>query len=317
MDNTSASPLAQVKVLVDGATGYVGQHLVQVLRQAGFNVVCLVRPQARACDLEFLSSLGATICKGELTMPQKSDTVAGSVFDGVELAVHLIGSIAPRRSESFDHLHTANARSFASWCELAKVRRAVMVTALGADKNSHSTYLKTKAMAEEAAQSILQERLTILRPSLIVGRQCGTRDSKLIKRYLDIIATKAFVPLVAGGTSLVQPLYVVDLAKAITATLVRGNIQGVQELGGPVQISLRELVQKLCTIKGVQKPVFNVPPFLASGIAALAERLMEVPTLSRDQALLATMDNVTKSNQMTSILGHEPTGLDAALKTYA
>lgn len=317
MDNTSASPLAQVKVLVDGATGYVGQHLVQVLRQAGFTVVCLVRPQASVRDLDFLSSLGATICKGELTMPQSGDTVEGSYFDGVELAVHLIGSIAPRRSESFDDLHTANARSFASWCNLAKVKRAVMVTALGADKNSHSTYLKTKAMAEEVAQTILQDRLTILRPSLIVGRQCGTRDSKLIKRYLDIIATKAFVPLVGGGRSLVQPLYVVDLAKAITATLVRGNIKGVQELGGPVQVSLRDLVQKLCIIKGVQKPVLNVPPYLANGLAAIAESLMEVPTLSRDQALLATMDNVTVANQLTSILGHEPTALDVALKTYA
>ncbi|MBK7837607.1 MAG: hypothetical protein IPJ49_07975 [Candidatus Obscuribacter sp.] len=64
--------------------------------------------------------------------------------------MHLIGSIAPKRGESFNDLHTANARSFASWCKLAGVKRAVMVTALGADKNSASAYLKTKALAEEA-----------------------------------------------------------------------------------------------------------------------------------------------------------------------
>ncbi|MBK7746878.1 MAG: NAD(P)H-binding protein [Candidatus Obscuribacter sp.] len=316
MDSTSPKPLAQVKVLVDGATGYVGQHLVQVLRQAGFAVVCLVRPQARQVDIDFLAGLGATICKGQLTMPQSGASPTGSFFDGVELAVHLIGSIAPKRGESFNELHTANARSFASWCKLAGVKRAVMVTALGADKNSASNYLKTKALAEEAAQEILGDGLAIVRPSLILGRQCGTRDSKLIKRYLDIITTKAFVPLVGGGESLVQPLYVVDLAKAITACLVRGNVHGVNELGGPEQISLKTIVQKLCALKGVNKPVLNVPPFVASGVASIAERLMEVPTLSRDQALLATMDNVTSNNQIDLLLGQEPTSLDSALKTY-
>lgn len=309
-----------VSVLVDGASGYLGLHLVQRLLQDGLLVKALVRPQARQEDRDQLIALGAQVFVAPLVEGISGAEAATleRAFAGVDFAVHLIGSIAPARQESFSGLHPQAASAFASRAREAAVSRVAMVTALGASRTSRSLYLQSKADAEEAVCGILgPDKVSIFRPSLIVGRTIGRRDSKLVNRYRELINKRPMVPLINGGKNLLEPVFVGDLALAIAASLKLPPAlsAGVFEIGGPDRVSMREFVEALA---GAGKTVkfLNLPYALARSLAALSEKLSDVPVLSVDQAYLATMDNVTTKNRLAGLLPGPAMGLQAALATY-
>lgn len=319
-------------VLVDGATGYLGNHVVTALIRAGATVHALIRAQARPEDRAFLEQAGCRVFEGELGLFQ--DNLGAmqrrkleEAFAGVTDAVHLIGSIAPTRDEKFEQLHRDQSRAFASWCVRAKnlggFDRAVMVTALGADSDAVSEYLRSKKAGEQALLSELEAAeisATIFRPSLIIGKVVGGRDSKLMKRYRTLAATRPFVPLINGGKNLVQPVFVADLADAIAATIVgndkNANKVEIVEIGGPQQLSMRELVSELLAVLGIKKGFFDLPPQGALIAAGLMERFQKVPLLSRDQAIMACHDNVCSDNMLSDLIGRAPATVRQALETY-
>lgn len=305
-------------VLVDGASGYLGLHAVKALIDRGYGVRALVRPQSRPVDRATLESLGAEVCIAQLKLEESdttNDAALTAAFTGASYGLHLIGSIAPRRGESFQGLHPQMASVFASYALKAGLERVVMVTALGADKDSRSLYLKSKALAEEATRAQLAERLIVLRPSLIIGRQVGTRDSKLVKRYLEIAAERPFIPLIEGGRNLIEPVYVGDLALAIAETFGRADLAGATlEIGGPEKLTMRSFVERLLAAVGKTKPFLPLPYKLASVLASISEKINDVPILSSDQAYLATIDNVTRDNALSRLADVTP--LSQALSSY-
>src|SRR5271168_1864251 len=100
-------------VLVDGATGYLGSHLTAHLIRNDQRVRCLVREGAQKEDIEFLSGLGAEIVQADLL---QDSSKALEAFKGVTAAVHLIGSIAPKRGETFEKIHVEPTSNFAALC---------------------------------------------------------------------------------------------------------------------------------------------------------------------------------------------------------
>ncbi|HND68639.1 MAG TPA: NAD(P)H-binding protein [Candidatus Obscuribacter sp.] len=308
-------------VLVDGASGYLGLHLVQTLLQDGFQVRALVRPQSGQTDREQLEILGAEVFVAPLAeeVSAAEALILDRAFAGADFAVHLIGSIAPGRQESFGSLHPQAAAVFAARAKQAAVKRAAIVTALGASQTSRSLYLHSKAEAEEVVCSLLgPEMVAIFRPSLIIGRKVGRRDSKLVNRYRQLIRTRPLVPLINGGKNLLEPVFVGDLTQCITAALKLPPAQGtgVFEIGGPNRVTMREFVEALAASCAASVRFLNLPYAVARSLAHLSEKISDVPVLSVDQAYLATMDNVTKENRLPSLMSGLPTDLQAALATY-
>ena len=245
--------LSGARILVDGATGYLGGHFVDQFLKSGAKVRALVRPESSHEKLAYLSNLPVEIVVCALDSEE-----CEKAFQDVDIAAHLIGSIAPGRLESFENLHIEKSRRFASLAR--SCHRVLMVTALGASKHSESNYLRTKAQAEEAMKEALGPvPLAVLRPSLIVGRTVGFRHSKLVKRYIDLIRSgKPFLPLVGGGNNLIQPVFVEDLARA-AVKIVEGRSQGVFELGGLESLSMRDFVLRLSTVLKERSPCSMCP----------------------------------------------------------
>jgi NADH dehydrogenase len=185
-----------------------------------------------------------------------------------------------------------------------------MVTAVGTDPNAASMYHRTKAQSEQLVKdSGLQ--YAIVRPSLIIGRLAGRRDSKLVSRYLGFIkGKKKSVPLIDNGTNRVQPLFIGDLVTAMSK-IVEGSSwkNSVVELGGPETITMREFVERLMAVLDERKPITNLSPGVAKLIAMVCERF-------QDQVILAGIDNVCRENSVFALTDGKPTGLDDALKTY-
>ncbi len=300
-------------VVVDGATGYVGSHLVAKLIADGQRVRCLVRPTADEADVGFLNSLGAQVVRADLSDPGGD---AGKVFAGARAGVHLIGSIAPRKGESLAFLHEKLTGQIVEHCQRHGVARIVMVTALGTGPGAASRYHLTKWQAEELVRNSGLEYV-ILRPSLIIGRLTGRRDSKLVRRYSEIIGSGRAVPLINGGINRIQPVFVGDLVEALAACLTsESTLESTMEIGGADVVTMREFVEALMVTLGIRKPIIGLPGLVASAIAGVCESFQPVPLLSRDQVTMAHEDNVCVENALVSVFGITPTPLAEALATY-
>jgi len=297
-------------ILVDGATGYLGSHLTHKLVSEGRRVRCLVRAGARSEDVDLLKSMGAEVVEGALT-----DANAAVFFDGVEHAVHLIGSIAPKKGESFGDLHQTLTRRFVESAKQKGCSKVILITALGTAQNAPSQYHRTKWLAEEEVRKS-GITYTILRPSLLIGRTVGTRNSKLVSRLVSLIQNKQFVPLVNGGVNKIQPIYIKDCVEAVSKCISSHHDGETIELGGSTVLSMKRFVEELEEIVGKRKPIINLPPQAGKLLAAVMEMVQDVPTLSSDQVVLSLNDNICQANGLATVIGREGAPLDVALETY-
>jgi len=304
--------------LIDGATGYVGSHLTDYLTRQGLPVRCLTRPSANSSDLAMLKSCQAEIVSADLL--QDDGELLKKAFKGVSQAVHLIGSIAPRRGESLSTLHVEQTGKFAQLCRDAGVSKVVMVTALGTKQDALSEYHRTKWLAE---QELKRSGLNciLLRPSLLIGRTFGLRDSKLVRRFRELIEKKPRVPLIGGGVNRIQPLFIGDLVAAIGKCLLaypanKFDAAPVLELGGGQVMTMREFVQEIMKGLGLERKFIDLPIPLANVLAFFCEIGQEVPVVSRDQIRISMIDNICSTNDLTSKLGIEPLSVSEALRSY-
>jgi nucleoside-diphosphate-sugar epimerase len=316
--NNDNSVLTQTStVLVDGATGYIGSHLVNALTQSlGQNIKtrCLVRKNAHKTDVDYLKKSGAELFEADL-----ADSGIDDIFSQVDIAYHLIGSIAPKKGETSTSLHVGQTEKFVQQCLKNKVKKIIMVSACGADPTAKSEYHRTKWQAE---RKILESGISsiILRPSLVIGKTQGMRNSKLITRLEHLIRNKKSVPLIAGGINKLQPIFIQDLIEAILACSNPSRNpktdETIMELGGPEIITLRELVQKMMTLLNMQRPILSLPIPVASIAAHLALLFQEIPIISPDQIKITQQDNICHNNKLESLITKNPTNVDHALNSY-
>lgn len=300
-------------ILVDGATGYLGNHLVSKLKEEGYLIRCLIHSGSNKIDVDYLKTLTDDIQEVDFT--KISPDNSAHIFDSVYCLVHLIGSIAPKKGETLSQLHRELTSKLISTGMCLGLNKVVHVTACGASGTAQSEYHKTKWLAEEVVRNSGIE-YKILRPSLILGRAYGNRDSKLVKRLLKFIKTRPFVPLVNGGHNKVQPIFVLDVVAAIIASIESENDSATLEIGGQVSIEMKDLVTLLATRFNKKSRVLALNDKLGTFVATVMENLQEVPVLSRDQVVLSLTDNVCQTNSFENLVGRPPTPLEEVVKTY-
>ncbi|MBI4970291.1 MAG: NAD(P)H-binding protein [Candidatus Omnitrophica bacterium] len=310
MDQKATVP----SVVISGATGYVGVHLVKSLIDQCLIPKCLVRSQSNPRDVELLRSLGAEIVPlADFSDPEQ----LASAMRHSDILVHLIGSIAPKKGVKLEELQTETAKRFFSAARKSGSKKIVLLTALGCGPDACSQYHRTKWLAEEALK---HSGLTyvIFRPSLIVGKILGYHDSKIVRRYVELIQKKKSVPLILGGMNRIQPIFVGDLAQAMTKAIrAQAWDNSILELGGSETLSTRQFIERLMDIVNIRKNLIAIPGPLAWLAAVLCETFQDVPTLSRDQLKIAGSDSVATRNALTEDFKIEPYALSEALACYA
>lgn len=303
-------------VAVDGATGYLGNHLVARLTADGFAVHAIVHPRAKASDVAFLQSTGAKVVVASLKGKQGPSAALIDALKGADVAVHLIGSIAPRKGEKLADLHGNQTANLVAAAKLSGIKKIVQVTALGTAENAPSSYHATKWQAEE---HVRRSGLSwvIFRPSLIIGKQVGNRDSKLVARYLDLIRRRSTVPVIGSGSNRLQPVYIGDLVAALEKAIAGSDYDNsAYEIGGDEILSMRQLVEKLMAARKSSKRISGVKPLAAKMLAAVCETVQTVPMISRDQIKLSMSDNVCAHNSLRTVFGIAPTDVETALASY-
>jgi NADH dehydrogenase len=228
--------------------------------------------------------------------------------------VNLVGTLHGRRAHpygpEFAKLHVELPAKIVSACEGKGVHRLIHLSALGADPNGPSMYLRSKGDGEKSVRSVTRIATTIFRPSVVFGPEDRFLNTfALLQRLFPVI------PL-AKPQAKFQPVFVGDVAKAIVNTLDLDAATGrIYELGGPGVYTLEALVQFCGEAIGRHARIVRLPDAMAYMQALTFEALPGEPLITRDNLDSMSVDSVMHG-PLAPELGIEPTSIEAIAPTY-
>jgi len=299
-------------VTVFGGSGFVGRHVIRSLAKREYRIRVAVRRPELAGYLQPLGRVGQIhSVQANLRYPA---SVEAAMRDSA-VAVNLVGILTQSGAQTFEAVQVRGAETVAKTAAGAGARM-VHVSAIGADENSPSHYARAKAKGETAVLAAVPSA-TILRPSVVFGP-----EDDFTNRFAALARLSPVLPLIGGGTTRMQPVYVGDVATAI-ADAVDGKTRAgaVYELGGAEVLSLREIMELILAITDRSRMLVSLPFGLAK-LQALFLQLAPGPfKLTPDQVELLKSDNVvsdaaTAAGLTLQGLGITPDSMEAIAPQY-
>ena len=270
-------------ITVIGGSGFVGRHVVRALARRGYRI----RVACRRPDLAGHTQPSGT--PGQVMPVQCNLRYPASVAaacEGATAVINLPGLLYGSGAQSFDAVHTFGAEAAAKAAKAAKAKVFIQMSAIGADKDSASAYARSKAEGEARAKANFPGAI-IIRPSIVFGPEDG-----FFNLFAGIARISPVLPLIGGGHTKFEPVFVGDVAEAIVRLIDKGEANGrTYELGGPDRRSFRELME--FTLKTIGRKRLLVPvPWAVAKIQGMIMGLLPKPMLTADQVELLKIDNV-------------------------
>jgi NADH dehydrogenase len=296
-------------VTVFGGSGFVGGQVVRALAKAGHRVRVAVRNPNLAYRMRMLGDVG------QIEVVQANVRNAASVaraVDGAEAVVNLVGILWESGRQKFQTLHVMGAKTVAEQAWAAGAKRLVQVSALGADLESPSKYQRTKAQGEAAVRDAFPGAV-VIRPSIIFGA-----EDKFFNKFGQMAALFPALPLIGGGETKFQPVYVGDVAQVIAKAVAHPAAEGLTyELGGPAVYSFKALMELILRETGRNRVLAPIPFFAAGLIGKVGDLSPINPPLTSDQVETLKTDNVA-SNGLPGLAeaGVVPTAVEAVVPSY-
>jgi uncharacterized protein YbjT (DUF2867 family) len=299
-------------VTVFGGSGFVGAQVVRALAKRGWRVRVAVRQPGLAYDLKPLGDVGQ-IQAVRCNITSEAEVI--EALRGASAAVNLVGILYETPSRKFQALHVDGTRHIAEACAAAGIDRLVQVSAIGANPESDAAYARSKAEAEIAARNVKPDTV-VIRPSIIFGA-----GDDFLNRFAALAAIAPALPLIGGGQTKFQPVYVGDVAEAIARAVVRVDAAGrTFELGGPAVMTFEAVLKLVLRETNRSRPLIPLPFFVARIIGSLAQLTALVglaPFLTADQVELLKTDTVVSPDaEGLDALGIQPTGVSAIAPAY-
>jgi len=295
-------------VTVFGGSGFLGRHIVRALAAEGWRVRVAVRWPHTA---HFLRPMGRVGQVQLLKVNVLDDTAVDMAVRGADAVINLVGILSQSGRQRFDALHVQAAERIARAATTHGVARLLHVSALGAAADSPSLYARTKAEGEAQIRAAVPAA-TIFRPSILFGP-----EDDFFNRFAWLARLSPGLPLIGGGHTRFQPIYVGDVARAALRVLNDPATAGnTYELGGPEIMTMKQVMQLV--LKETRRRRLLVPvPFVLARILAAVLGLLPKPLLTLDQVRLLESDNVVSEGALTlRELGIIPEAAEAILPSY-
>jgi uncharacterized protein YbjT (DUF2867 family) len=298
-------------VTVFGGSGFVGRHVVRALARRGYRIRVAVRRPDLAGHLQPLGRVGQIhAVQANIRYP---DSMVAAVRDAA-VVINLVGILYERGGQRFDAVQTEGAEAVAR-AAVGMRARLIHGSAIGAEENSPSRYAQSKAAGERAVLATLPSAV-ITRPSIMFGP-----EDDFFNRFASLARLSPFLPLIGGGQTRIQPVFVGDVAAAI-ADAVDGKAKPgtVYELGGPDILTFRQLMTYVLTTIERHRLLLPIPFALAKLPAAILQ-FMPKPPLTPDQVELLKTDNVVSQaanaeGRTLAAFGIKPTAIATVVPTY-
>jgi len=308
-------------VTVFGGSGFVGRHVVRALARQGWRV----RVASRRPDLAFHLQPSGRV--GQINAVQANLRYPASIASalrGADAVVNLVGLLRQSGRQTFETVHRGAARALARAAREAGIADLVHISALGADLQSPSIYARTKAEAELAIRELIPGAI-ILRPSLVFGPEDG-----FFNRFAAMARLMPALPLIGGGKTKFQPVFVGDVGLAVAAALDgKASAGTTYELGGPDIKTMRELLEFILKVTERKRLLLPIPFAVASllgGATEIAEALAfgffpSVLSMTRDQMTLLKRDSIVSPEAIAEHrtlqgLGITPEAFETIVPTY-
>ena len=291
-----------------GASGFIGRHLIRRLTEKDFRIIVATRSPYLHGSLKTLGN------------PGQIDLEKINIFDEEKLriliknshiVINLIGILYETKKQSFNSIHVKFPELLSSLCHKSNVEKLIHISAIGAKKNTNSKYLKTKFDGEECIVNNFK-KFTIIRPSIVFGD-----EDKFFNKFASLSEIFPALPLIGGGNTKFQPIYVGDVAKSIVSILEKEKIdQNIYEIGGPQIYTFKELIEIL--LKVIKKKRFLISiPFSVAKYQAKVFELFPKPLLTTDQVEMLKYDNIITGNCPTlKELGIVPKNMEDIIPNY-
>lgn len=280
-------------IVVFGGSGFVGRYVVRALAKAGKRVRVAMRRPHLGQDLRVLGDVGQIqLVQANVRNPES----VARALEGATGVINLVGILYESGKQSFQSTQLEGARVVAAESAKAGITRFVQMSALGADPASASNYGRTKGEAEQAVLGLIPSA-AILRPSIIFGP-----EDNFFNQFAAMARMSPALPLIGGGNTKFQPVYVGNVAEAAVNALDSGG--GTYELGGPRTYSFKEILEYI--LKEIERPRFlaPLPFFIAQPLGAVLNAVFKLypfagPPLTDDQVVMLKTDNVVSAGAKT------------------
>ncbi len=295
-------------ITIFGGSGFVGRYVVRALARQGYRLRLVERDIFAASLLKTQGEVGQiSIVHGNITQPESYRLALKDAY----AVINLVGILAEKGRNSFASIHSQAPGVLAKEAAQAGVRRFLQMSALGVDKASTSEYARTKLAGEQVVRNAFPAA-TIFRPSVIFGA-----EDHFYNQFACMSRLLPFLPLIGGGKTKFQPVYVGDVAEAFSHALsIDGTESHTYELGGPDILTFRQILDSIRTMTYRSPYLLPIPSALAKVGAFFAEWLPS-PLLTRDQVELLRYDNVVTAGANNFVsLGIVPESVAAIVPGY-
>ncbi|MGE3142637.1 MAG: complex I NDUFA9 subunit family protein [Hyphomonadaceae bacterium] len=302
-------------IVVFGGSGFIGAQTVRALAKRGKRVRVAMRRPHLGAELRVLGDVGQVqLAQANLRYP---DSIAAALA-GADGVVNLVGLLSEKGPQTFEAIQADGARAVAEAAAAKGITRLAHVSAIGADAHTPSRYARTKAAAEEAVRAAVPEAV-ILRPSIVFGP-----GDTFFNRFADMAKFAPVMPLIGGGKTKFQPVYVGDVAKAIAHALDDAGARGrTFELGGPSIYTFKQLLEFTLAEIARPRPLLPIPFFVAQPLGMLLDMAFRLypfapPPLTGDQVALLKRDTIVSGDVgvLTDLGVTAPESIESIVPTY-
>lgn len=303
---------SETLVTVIGGSGFLGRHIVRALVRRGYRVRAACRRPDLAGHLQPLGTPGQVMpVQANVRYPAS----LAAVCDGASAVINLTGVLYGSGAQSFDAIHVFGAEASAKAAQAARAKVFIQMSSLGADAGSQSDYARSKAEGEARARVAFPGAI-VVRPSIVFGPEDG-----FFNRFAAMARFSPMLPLIGGGQTRFQPVFVGDIAEAMARLVDAGLASGqTYEMGGPEIFTFRELLEFTLRTTGRTRLLLPVPWTLARMLGAVVGWLPK-PFLTMDQVELLKTDNIVGSAAIAESrtlegMGIAPRNIEAIVPSY-
>ena len=294
-------------IAIFGAGGFLGKHLMRQLTKLDYRVKVATRNPYLKGYLKPLGNPGQIeLFKTNIFNPED----VKQVLKNCDLAINLVGILYETRKQKFNQIHAQFPNLLSELCNELGIKKLVHVSALGVKEGHPSQYMQSKLQGEKNIQDTFKQSV-ILRPGIMFGPE---------DKFFNIFATLAqfspVLPLIGGGKTVFEPIYVGDVAQTIVKSLELNNSKpSIYELGG-ANYSFKELMQIL--LSEINKKRFLIPiPWGMAKFQSYFLQMLPTPLLTPDQVIMLRYDNVVSGEYKTlKNLKIKPTTIQSILPKY-
>ncbi len=281
------------EILVFGASGQIGRHLIRKLTKNNYKVIAVTRNyHQKAYILKTQANPGyLEIVESSIYDFEK----LSNLFQKSDICINLVGVLTENKSNTFEKIHSLFPSMLAKMSKQNNLKKFIHVSALGIEKSLESSkYAKSKFEGEKLAQENYKN-ITILRPSLVYSV-----DDSFTTRFFSLLNLLPLFPLYYGGKTKFTPIHVTDLAQIIFGVINKNIDEKIIECIGPQVFTFKDIIKILLKSLNKKRLIINLPLPIAKLMAKTIETVTPNPVFTMDQLNLLRYDNIASGNYKTN-----------------